>query len=112
ASIMELPVLFAAQALHGVTFAAAHLATIRYIQQAQSNQMVALQALYNALPMGAFMALMTAVSGWLYGAWGGNVFWVMALMGLPALFMKIEPAGRATAASQPPVSDSVQEPAQ
>ncbi|MFZ6043566.1 3-phenylpropionate MFS transporter, partial [Vibrio natriegens] len=53
-------------------------------------QMVALQALYNALPMGAFMALMTALSGWLYGLWGADIFWLMALMGVPALFMKIE----------------------
>lgn len=90
ATMTELPVLFAAQALHGITFAAAHLATIRYIQHAQSNQMVALQALYNALPMGAFMALMTALSGWLYGLWGADIFWLMALMGVPALFMKIE----------------------
>ncbi|MGF1683557.1 3-phenylpropionate MFS transporter [Photobacterium minamisatsumaniensis] len=90
ASMVELPMLFASQALHGVTFAAAHLATIRYIQKVPSNQMVALQALYNALPMGAFMALMTALSGWLYGMWGANIFWLMALMGVPALLMKIE----------------------
>ncbi len=89
----ELPVLVMSQALHGgVTFAACHLATIRYIQHAQSNQMVALQALYNALPMGgAFMAMMTALSGWLYGIWGGaDLFWLMAVMGVPVLLMKIE----------------------
>ncbi|PSW12161.1 3-phenylpropionate MFS transporter [Photobacterium sanctipauli] len=90
ASMTELPMLVASQALHGITFAGAHLATIRYIQQAQSNQMVALQALYNALPMGAFMALVTALSGWLYGLWGANIFWLMALMGVPALLMKID----------------------
>ena len=90
ASMTELPVLVMAQALHGVTFAACHLATIRYIQQAQSNQMVALQALYNALPMGAFMAMMTALSGWLYGIWGADLFWLMAVMGAPVLLMKIE----------------------
>ncbi|MCG7584409.1 3-phenylpropionate MFS transporter [Photobacterium sp. OFAV2-7] len=90
ASMTELPVLVMAQALHGVTFAACHLATIRYIQQAQSNQMVVLQALYNALPMGAFMAMMTALSGWLYGIWGADLFWLMAVMGAPVLLMKIE----------------------
>ena len=56
--------------------------------------MVALQALYNALPMGAFMALMTALSGWLYGMWGANIFWLMAAMGIPALLMKVEPKAR------------------
>ncbi|MGF1738643.1 3-phenylpropionate MFS transporter [Photobacterium satsumensis] len=100
ASMTELPLLVASQALHGVTFAAAHLATIRYIQKAQSNQMVALQALYNALPMGAFMALMTALSGWLYGLWGANIFWLMAAMGIPALLMKVEPKARRQFAQQ------------
>ncbi|UTV27574.1 3-phenylpropionate MFS transporter [Photobacterium atrarenae] len=90
ATMTELPVLVAVQALHGVTFAACHLATIRYIQHARSNQVVALQALYNALPLGAFMALMTALSGWLYGLWGANVFWLMAAMGAPVLLMKID----------------------
>lgn len=99
ASMTELPVLVMSQALHGVTFAAAHLAAIRYIQNAKSNQVVALQALYNALPLGAFMALMTAVSGWLYGIWGADMFWLMAAMGVPALFMKLEPQRRQYAAS-------------
>ncbi|MGF1714957.1 3-phenylpropionate MFS transporter [Photobacterium chitinilyticum] len=90
ATMTELPVLVMSQALHGITFAACHLATIRYIQHAKSNQMVALQALYNALPMGAFMAMMTALSGWLYGIWGADLFWLMAVMGLPVLLMKIE----------------------
>ncbi len=90
ASMTALPMLVIAQALHGVTFAAAHLAAIRYIQQAPSNQMVALQALYNALPLGAFMALMTALSGWLYGLWGANLFWLMAVMAVPVLFIPVE----------------------
>lgn len=99
ATITELPLLVLSQALHGITFAAAHLATIRYIQHANSNQMVALQALYNALPMGAFMALMTALSGWLYGMWGADLFWLMALMGAPVLLMKIEPLPRRSLAT-------------
>ncbi len=79
------------QLLHGLTYALAHLAAILYIQRTPGNQMVALQALYNALPLGAFTALMTALSGWMYESWGGNVFWVMALMGLLALFIKTQP---------------------
>ncbi|PMH46237.1 3-phenylpropionic acid transporter [Vibrio sp. 10N.286.49.B3] len=76
------------QLLHGVTFALAHFATIKYIQQQGDNKMVALQSLYNAIPLGACMALMMAVSGWGYGQWGGNVFWLMAAMGAVALFIK------------------------
>lgn len=90
ASTTELWVLAFVQVLHGVTFAAAHIAAIRYIQRAKENEMVPLQALYNAIPMGAFTALMTALTGWGYELYGANVFWGMALMGVLALFVKIE----------------------
>ncbi|MDF2154767.1 3-phenylpropionate MFS transporter [Vibrio sp. CAU 1672] len=79
------------QMLHGVTFAMAHIAAIQYIQNSAENKMVALQALYNAIPLGAFIAMMTVISGWGYEHWGANVFWAMAVMGLLALFIKLEP---------------------
>ncbi|RZQ78471.1 3-phenylpropionate MFS transporter [Vibrio vulnificus] len=79
------------QLLHGVTFAMAHIAAIQYIQNSEEHKMVALQALYNALPLGAFIAAMTAFSGWGFERWGANVFWVMAAMGLVALFIKVAP---------------------
>ncbi|HDY7981844.1 3-phenylpropionate MFS transporter [Vibrio vulnificus] len=79
------------QLLHGVTFAMAHIAAIQYIQNSEEHKMVALQALYNALPLGAFIAAMTAFSGWGFEHWGANVFWVMAAMGLMALFIKVAP---------------------
>ncbi|CAM2988524.1 3-phenylpropionate MFS transporter [Vibrio mytili] len=84
------------QLLHGVTFAAAHIAAIQYIQNSEENKMVALQALYNAIPLGAFIALMTVLSGWGYEHWGAAVFWAMAAMGLIALFIKLEPQQPAT----------------
>ncbi|EJV9424082.1 3-phenylpropionate MFS transporter [Vibrio vulnificus] len=79
------------QLLHGVTFAMAHIAAIQYIQNSEEHKIVALQALYNALPLGAFIAAMTAFSGWGFEHWGANVFWVMAAMGLVALFIKVAP---------------------
>ena len=79
------------QMLHGVTFAMAHIAAIQYIQNSAENKMVALQALYNAIPLGAFIALMTVISGWGYEHWGANIFWLMAAMGFVALFIKVEP---------------------
>ncbi|MGL6316141.1 3-phenylpropionate MFS transporter [Vibrio sp. WXL103] len=91
ASTTHVEVLVLVQMLHGVTFAMAHIAAISYIQQSAENKMVALQALYNALPLGAFIALMTALSGWGYEHWGANVFWVMSGMGLLALFVRLEP---------------------
>lgn len=79
------------QTLHGLTFALAHYATIRYIQLADDQYLVPMQGLYNAIPLGAFIALMTAFSGWGYESLGGSIFWVMALMGVVALFIKLDP---------------------
>ncbi|MUK25491.1 3-phenylpropionate MFS transporter [Aliivibrio fischeri] len=90
AATTELFALVLVQALHGVTFAMAHLAAIQYIQKFPQNKMVALQALYNAIPLGAFIALMTTLSGWGYEAWGANIFWLMAAMGVLALMIKLD----------------------
>ncbi|WP_114767561.1 3-phenylpropionate MFS transporter [Vibrio rhodolitus] len=94
ASTTALLALVVIQLLHGVTFAVAHIAAIQYIQASDQNRMVALQALYNAIPLGAFIALMTALSGWGYENWGANVFWAMAAMGALALFIHAEPKAR------------------
>ncbi|MDR9826413.1 3-phenylpropionate MFS transporter [Vibrio sp. FNV 38] len=91
ASTTAVSLLVLVQLLHGVTFAMAHIAAIQYIQNSPTNKMVALQALYNAIPLGAFIALMTVLSGWGYEHWGANVFWVMASMGFFALFIRVEP---------------------
>jgi PPP family 3-phenylpropionic acid transporter len=90
ASTTNLLALVVIQALHGVTFAMAHIAAIQYIQNAQENRMVALQALYNAIPLGGFIALMTALSGWGYEIWGKDIFWAMGAMGVVALFIRVE----------------------
>jgi PPP family 3-phenylpropionic acid transporter len=90
ASTTALFALVMIQLLHGITFALAHIAAIRYIQEAEQNKMVAYQALYNAIPMGIVMATMTAISGWGYEYWGAGVFWVMGAMGLLAMFIKLD----------------------
>ena len=91
ASTTSIFALVVVQMLHGVTFAMAHIAAIQYIQNSAENKMVALQALYNAIPLGAFIALMTVISGWGYEHWGANIFWLMAAMGFIALYIKVEP---------------------
>ncbi|WHP62874.1 3-phenylpropionate MFS transporter [Vibrio harveyi] len=91
ASTTSILALVVVQMLHGVTFAMAHIAAIQYIQNSAENKMVALQALYNAIPLGAFIALMTVISGWGYEHWGANIFWLMAAMGFIALFIKVDP---------------------
>ncbi|PAR36326.1 3-phenylpropionate MFS transporter [Vibrio metoecus] len=90
ASTTTIVALVAIQMLHGVTFAMAHIAAIQYIQHVPQNKMVALQALYNAIPLGAVIAGMTTLSGWGYEHWGAMVFWVMAGMGALALLIRVD----------------------
>lgn len=99
ATTTDLWALALVQMLHSVTFAIAHIAAIRYIQSVPENRMVPLQALYNAIPLGAVMALITTVSGWGFERWGGSMFWGMAVMGLLALLIRVEP-GKATVKAQ------------
>lgn len=80
----------AAQLLHGITYACAHLAAIGYIQSVSSRYMVSLQSIYNALTMSAFMALVSMICGWTYSIQPNYVFGLMALMGIPALFIKLD----------------------
>ncbi|UJF18573.1 3-phenylpropionate MFS transporter [Vibrio sp. SS-MA-C1-2] len=97
ASTTNLSALIIIQLLHGVTFAMAHIAAIKYIQLEQESKTVPLQALYNAIPLGAFMAAMTAISGWGYQLWGANIFWLMAAMGFASLFVRLkQPQQQAT----------------
>lgn len=80
--------LMALQTLHGLTFGAAHLGAMTYLQRyvAAENSATG-QALYSALGMGVAMALMLPVTGWLYAEYAGGVFFAMAgLAGLGLLF--------------------------
>jgi PPP family 3-phenylpropionic acid transporter len=73
------------QPLHGVTFAALHLACMRLIAGIVPPHLAATaQALY-AFSVGATTALLTLSSGWFYGALGARGFLVMALLCAAAL---------------------------
>ncbi|WP_244556640.1 3-phenylpropionate MFS transporter [Enterovibrio nigricans] len=85
----DVGVLVFAQSLHGVTFGLAHIAAMRYIQHQPSDKLMAMQALYNAIPLGAAMAILTMVSGMLYSWLQGDAFYVMAALGIPALFLTL-----------------------
>src|SRR5690349_20264343 len=68
------------QPLHGLTFAALHLACMRLIAAIVPAHLAATaQAMY-AFAAGATTALVTLGSGWLYGALGAHGFLVMALL--------------------------------
>ncbi len=73
------------QPLHGLTFAALHLACMRLIADIVPAHLAATaQALY-AFGIGATTALLTLASGWFYGAFGAQGFLVMALLCATAL---------------------------
>lgn len=81
-----LPWLIVVQILHCGTFTVCHLAAMRYIAARQGSEVIRLQAVYSAVAMGGSIAIMTVFAGFLYQYLGHGVFWVMALVALPAMF--------------------------
>jgi MFS transporter, PPP family, 3-phenylpropionic acid transporter len=73
-------VLVLVQPLHGLTFAALHLACMRLIPAIVPSGLAATaQALY-AVSAGATTALLTLASGWIYAKFSAQGFLVMALL--------------------------------
>ncbi|MFP1527126.1 hypothetical protein ACLB1R_34175 [Escherichia coli] len=54
----------------------------------QGSEVIRLQAVYSAVAMGGSIAIMTVFAGFLYQYLGHGVFWVMALVALPAMFLR------------------------
>ena len=72
--------------LHGVTFALLHLACMRIIADVVPDGLAAsAQAFYGTVAAGVCTALITLVSGPLYGHFGGNAFLAMSGLCLLAL---------------------------
>ncbi len=69
------------QPLHGITFALLHLACMRLIARIVPEGLEGTaQAIYGTVGIGAASALLTLVSGALYGRFGAEGFWVMAAL--------------------------------
>ncbi|MGV7092315.1 3-phenylpropionate MFS transporter [Siccibacter turicensis] len=83
-----LPWLIVMQLLHCGSFTVCHLAAMRYISARQGAQVIRLQAMYSAVAMGGGIAIMTMFAGYLYQHLDNGVFWVMALVALPALLLR------------------------
>ncbi|MCP1205380.1 3-phenylpropionate MFS transporter [Pantoea sp. B550] len=83
-----LPLLIVAQILHCGSFTVCHLAAMRFIAARQGAEVIRLQSLYSALAMGGGIAIMTMICGVLFAHLQGHLFWVMALVALPALFLR------------------------
>jgi PPP family 3-phenylpropionic acid transporter len=72
--------------LHGFSFALLHLAAMQLIGATVPLRLAATaQAVYGTLAIGAATAVLTLASGWLYAAFAGASFLVMALLCLAAI---------------------------
>lgn len=92
-----LPAQFMIQPLHGFTFAALHLATMRLLAEAVPERLSSTAfGVQASLGPGLAGALLTLAAGPLYGQFGAGGFWAMALLcaiALPASLALV--AGRA-----------------
>ncbi len=84
----DLSWLIVVQILHCGTFTVCHLAGMRYIAARKDNEIIRLQAVYSAVAMGGSIAVMTMISGFLFQYLHQGLFWVMALLAVPALFLR------------------------
>lgn len=78
-----LPALVVLQALHGVSFGAAHLGAMHWIGRRVPPALSATaQSLYSAIVFGLFLGGMLYGAGWLYGSLAGFAFLPMAAASL------------------------------
>ena len=81
-----LPAMALVEPLHGLTFALLHLACMQMLSVVVPPALAATaQAIYGGVAVGTMTAIITLVSGPLYGALGPRAFWVMALLCAAAL---------------------------
>lgn len=82
----EATALAAVQLLHGLTFSLMHLACMGVIARRIPERLSGTaQNIYGALCLGLASAVLTWISGEVYGTIGANVFWLMALLCVAAL---------------------------
>jgi PPP family 3-phenylpropionic acid transporter len=82
--------LFVVQMLHGVTFGAAHLGAMKFMDRAIPQRFAAsAQGLYASITAGIAMGLASFAAGYLYRAYAGRAFLVMAVLGLAGLLLSL-----------------------
>ena len=95
AASTALPVLIAVQALHALTFGAAHLGAMHFIARAAPPGLSATaQGLYSAVSGGIAMGLAMLAAGVLYDAAAGRAFLAMAALSGGGLALAIVLRGR------------------
>ena len=81
-----LPAMVLVEPLHGLTFALLHLACMQMLSVIIPQTLAATaQAVYGTVAVGAMSAILSLVSGPLYGSLGPRAFWVMAFLCAAAL---------------------------
>jgi PPP family 3-phenylpropionic acid transporter len=82
----SLPAMALVEPLHGLSFALLHLACMRLLAEIVPPPLAATAvALYGTVGIGAATALVTLLSGPLYGHFGALAFWAMAALAAAAL---------------------------
>jgi len=82
----DLAILFPIQALHAVTFAFQHQSAMVMLQRVIPPERASTaQALHTALGAGVPMGVLTFASGFIYARYGGQLYFLMALLCLFAL---------------------------
>jgi len=77
----DLTFLFVLQALHGITFGAAHLGAMYFLARAiPSGLSASAQSLYSSVSLGLIFAVAMPTAGLLYAEFSGQAFYVMAVM--------------------------------
>ncbi len=81
ATTASLPAMLLVQPLHGLTFAAQHLAAMAVLARVVPGRLAATaQSVYASLGPGLAAAVLTLASGPLYARFGAGGFWAMALL--------------------------------
>ncbi|MBT3700292.1 MAG: MFS transporter, partial [Alphaproteobacteria bacterium] len=77
----DLTFLFVLQALHGITFGAAHLGAMYFLARAIPPGLSAsAQSLYSSVSLGLIFAVAMPTAGLLYAELSGQAFYAMAIM--------------------------------
>ncbi|MGB0084574.1 MAG: MFS transporter [Rhodomicrobiaceae bacterium] len=85
-----LAILFLTQTLHGLTFGAAHLGAMQFLNRAIPQRLSAsAQGLYASVTMGIFMGLVSLGAGALYRNFGGSAYLAMAGLGSLGLMLSL-----------------------
>lgn len=83
-----LAVLFVVQAMHGLTYGAAHLGAMQFLTQAIPSRLAAsAQGLYASITASVAMGLAALAAGPLYRAYGGQAYLAMAALGALGLVL-------------------------